>query len=53
MRRHPSYVTDGSYVIPEPRSHVNLIKPQSPSGKRELAQVVDLAEARARLRAAS
>jgi hypothetical protein len=45
MRRHPSY----SYEIPEPRSHVSVIDPET----QPLADVIDLAAARQRRRAAN
>jgi hypothetical protein len=48
-RRHPSY----SYEIPEPRSHVHVIEADEEQDEAEVANVVDLATARARLRPAS
>ena len=45
MRRHPSY----SYEIPEPRSHVTVLEPETAP----LADVIDLAAARQRRRAAT
>jgi hypothetical protein len=50
-RQHPSYVH--SYVVPEPISHVRVFHLAESTGEPEVANVVDLAAARARLRSAS
>jgi hypothetical protein len=55
-RQHPSYSPDtlaGQYEIPEPISHVRILTEAESEGRVEIANVVDLDAARARLRPAS
>ena len=48
-RQHPSYSPNGQYEVPEPNSHVHVLEAES-KGAPEVANVVDLEAARARLR---
>lgn len=50
MRRHPSY--SYSYEIPEPRSHVKVLDNDVETDIAPIANVIDLAAARQRRRAA-